>query len=73
MIDCVNGMQITNEILINFHRMAQSKLNDLAGKFSKGGPPGMGLGIKLLGIGGALVYGAAQSMYTGKQLFFKNR
>jgi len=44
--------------------MAQSKLNDLAGKFGKGGPPGVGLGLKLLGVGGALVYGISQSMYT---------
>lgn len=44
--------------------MAQSKLNDLAGKFGKGGPPGMGLGLKLLAFGGAAVYGISQSMYT---------
>jgi len=44
--------------------MAQSKLNDLAGKFGKGGPPGVGIGLKLLGIGGALAYGISQSMYT---------
>lgn len=46
--------------------MAQSKLNDLAGKFGKGGPPGLGLGLKLLAFGGAAVYGVSQSMYTGK-------
>lgn len=46
--------------------MAQSKLNDLAGKFGKGGPPGLGIGLKLLGVAGALVYGASQSVYTGK-------
>lgn len=46
--------------------MAQSKLNDLAGKFGKGGPPGLGLGLKLLAFGGAAVYGISQSMYTGK-------
>lgn len=45
--------------------MAQSKLNDLAGKFGKGGPPGLGIGLKLLGVAGALVYGASQSVYTG--------
>lgn len=45
--------------------MAQSKLNDLAGKFGKGGPPGMGIGLKLLGVAGALVYGVSQSVYTG--------
>ncbi|KAG4071491.1 hypothetical protein HA402_011645 [Bradysia odoriphaga] len=44
--------------------MAQSKLNDLAGKFGKGGPPGLGLGLKLLAVGGAAVYGVSQSMYT---------
>lgn len=45
--------------------MAQ-QLNDLAGKFGKGGaPPGLGLGLKLLGIAGAAVYGVSQSMYTG--------
>ncbi|XP_031631314.1 prohibitin-2 isoform X1 [Contarinia nasturtii] len=44
--------------------MAQSKLNDLAGKFGKGGPPGLGIGLKLLGVAGALVYGATQSVYT---------
>lgn len=46
--------------------MAQSKLNDLAGKFGKGGPPGLGLGIKVLGTLGALAYGVSQSLYTGK-------
>lgn len=45
--------------------MAQSKLNDLAGKFGKGGPPGLGLGIKVLGTIGALAYGVSQSMFTG--------
>uniref|UniRef100_A0A1Y1M0C5 Prohibitin n=1 Tax=Photinus pyralis TaxID=7054 RepID=A0A1Y1M0C5_PHOPY len=44
--------------------MAQSKLNDLASKFGKGGPPGLGLGLKLLGVGAAAAYGVAQSMYT---------
>lgn len=46
--------------------MSQSKLNDLAGKFGKGGPPGLGLGLKVLGFAGALIYGASQSVYTGK-------
>lgn len=45
--------------------MAQSKLNDLAGKFGKGGPPGLGIGLKLLGVAGALAYAATQSVYTG--------
>jgi len=44
--------------------MAQSKLNDLAGKFGKGGPPGLGIGLKLLAFGGAAAYGISQSMYT---------
>ncbi|EFA05476.1 prohibitin-2 isoform X1 [Tribolium castaneum] len=44
--------------------MAQSKLNDLAGKFGKGGPPGLGLGLKLLAVGGAAAYGISQAMYT---------
>lgn len=46
--------------------MAQSKLNDLAGKFGKGGPPGVGLGLKLLAAGGAAVYAISQSFYTGE-------
>lgn len=45
--------------------MAQSKMNDLAGKFGKGGPPGLGLGLKVLAVGGALAYGLANSVYTG--------
>lgn len=45
--------------------MAQSKLNDLAGKFGKGGPPGLGIGLKLLGVAGAFAYGVSQSVYTG--------
>lgn len=44
--------------------MAQNKLNDLAGKFSKGGPPGLNLGIKLLTVGGLAAYGISQSLYT---------
>lgn len=47
--------------------MAQSKLNDLAGKFGKGGPPGLGIGLKLLALGGVAAYGVSQSMYTGKK------
>ena len=45
--------------------MAQSKLNDLAGRFSKG-PKGLGTGLKLLALAGAAGYGITQSMYTGK-------
>jgi prohibitin 2 len=47
--------------------MAQSKLNDLAGRFSNG-PKGLGTGLKLLALAGAAVYGVSQSMYTGKLL-----
>lgn len=53
--------------------MAQSKLNDLAGKFGKGGPPGIGIGLKLLGVAGALAYGATHSVYTGKESLFVNQ
>lgn len=45
--------------------MAQSKLNDLAGRFGKG-PKGVGTGLKILAVAGAALYGASQSMYTGK-------
>lgn len=48
--------------------MAQSKLNDLAGKFGKGGPPGLGIGLKILAVGAAAAYGVSQSMYTGTKL-----
>uniref|UniRef100_A0A0K8TSS7 Prohibitin n=1 Tax=Tabanus bromius TaxID=304241 RepID=A0A0K8TSS7_TABBR len=44
--------------------MAQSKLNDLAGKFGKGGPPGLTTGLKLLAAVGAAAYGVSQSLYT---------
>jgi hypothetical protein len=45
--------------------MAQSKLNDLAGRFAKG-PKGLGTGLKILAAAGAASYGIMQSMYTGK-------
>lgn len=45
--------------------MAQSKFNDLAGKFGKGGPPGLNAGIKALVAVGAAAYGISQSLYTG--------
>lgn len=48
--------------------MAQSKLNDLAGKFGRS-PKGLGIGIKLLAAAGVAVYGVTQSLYTGK--FYK--
>jgi prohibitin 2 len=44
--------------------MAQSKLNDLAGKFGKGGPPGLVTGLKVLAVAGAAMYGITQSLYT---------
>lgn len=44
--------------------MAQSKLNDFAGKFAKGGPPGLNLGLKILAGVGAAAYGISQSMFT---------
>uniref|UniRef100_T1GQY0 Prohibitin n=1 Tax=Megaselia scalaris TaxID=36166 RepID=T1GQY0_MEGSC len=44
--------------------MAQSKLNDLAGKFPKGGPPGLTTGLKVLTALGAAAYGVSQSLYT---------
>lgn len=43
--------------------MAQSKLNDLAGRLSKN-PGGMNTGIKFLAAVGAAVYGVSQAMYT---------
>jgi len=42
--------------------MAQSKLNDLAGRF--GNPRGLGIGLKLAAVAGAAIYGISQSMYT---------
>lgn len=46
--------------------MAQSKFSDIASKFGKGGgPPGLGIGLKLLAVGGVAAYGISQSMYTG--------
>uniref|UniRef100_A0A069DRL9 Prohibitin n=1 Tax=Panstrongylus megistus TaxID=65343 RepID=A0A069DRL9_9HEMI len=43
--------------------MSQSKLNDLAGRFSQT-PRGVGLGLKLLAAAGVAAYGIGQSMYT---------
>jgi len=43
--------------------MAQSKLNDLAGRLGKN-PRGLGLGLKLLAAAGGAIYGINQSMYT---------
>lgn len=45
--------------------MAQSKFNDLAGKFGKGAPPGLNAGLKALVAIGAAAYGVSQSMFTG--------
>lgn len=44
--------------------MAQSKLNDMAGKFAKGGPPGLATGLKVAAVLGAGVYGISQSLFT---------
>jgi len=43
--------------------MAQSKLNDLAGRFGKS-PRGLGIGLKLAAVAGAAIYGISQAMYT---------
>lgn len=54
--------------------MSNSKLNDLAGKFGKGGPqlpPGLGIGLKLLAAVGAAMYGVSQSIYTGMFLILR--
>lgn len=45
--------------------MAQSKFTDLAGKFGKGGPPGLGIGLKIVTGLGLAAYGLSQSVYTG--------
>jgi len=55
--------------------MAQSKLNDLAGKLGKN-PRGLGLGLKLAVAGGLAIYGISQSMYTvegGQRAIMFNR
>ncbi|OXA57636.1 Prohibitin-2 [Folsomia candida] len=55
--------------------MAQSKLNDLAGRLGKN-PRGLGLGLKLLAVAGAGVYGISQAMYTvegGQRAIIFNR
>jgi len=55
--------------------MAQSKLNDLAGRLGKN-PRGLGLGLKLLALGGAGIYGISQSMFTvegGQRAIMFNR
>jgi len=45
--------------------MAQSKINDFANKFGKGGSPkGLATGVKLLAVVGGLAYGVTQSIYT---------
>uniref|UniRef100_A0A0C9RYM5 Prohibitin n=1 Tax=Fopius arisanus TaxID=64838 RepID=A0A0C9RYM5_9HYME len=43
--------------------MAQSKLNDFAGRLSKT-PGGMNMGLKFLAAAGVAAYGVSQSMYT---------
>jgi len=55
--------------------MAQSKLNDLAGRLGKN-PRGLGLGLKLLAVAGAGVYGVSQAMFTvdgGQRAIMFNR
>lgn len=44
--------------------MAQSKFNDMAGKFAKGGPPGLNIGLKLMAAVGVAAYGVSQSLFT---------
>ncbi|CAG5092122.1 Similar to PHB2: Prohibitin-2 (Bos taurus) [Cotesia congregata] len=44
--------------------MAQSTLNDLAGKFGGSPPKGVGVGLKVLAVAGAAAYGISQSMFT---------
>jgi len=44
--------------------MAQSKLNDLAGRLG-GSPRGLGIGLKLLVAVGGAAYGMSQAMYNG--------
>lgn len=56
-------------------KMAQSKLNDWAGRLGKN-PRGLGLGLKLVALGGAAAYGISQSMYTvegGQRAIIFNR
>lgn len=53
--------------------MAQQKVNEFASKFKAGGgPPGLGLGLKVLGVVGAAAYGFTQSIYTGKLKILHN-
>jgi prohibitin 2 len=55
--------------------MAQSKLNDWAGRLGKN-PRGLGLGLKLVAVGAAAVYGITQAMYTvegGQRAIIFNR
>lgn len=44
--------------------MAENKFADLANKLGKGGPKGLGTGLKVLAAIGGLGYGLVQSMYT---------
>lgn len=53
--------------------MAQSKLNDLAGRLSKNSG-GMNTGMKFLAVLGAAAYGVSQAMYTGNiSILFFNK
>lgn len=42
----------------------QQKIKEMAGRFGKGGPSGLGLGLKLLVAAGGIAWGAANSVYT---------
>ncbi|KAL1122255.1 hypothetical protein AAG570_003660 [Ranatra chinensis] len=43
--------------------MSQSKFSEMAGRLGNN-PKGLGLGLKLIAVAGAAVYGVSQSMYT---------
>lgn len=44
-------------------------MSEFASKFkSTGGPPGLGLGIKIVAAVGAAAYGLSQSVYTGETI-----
>ena len=42
-------------------------MNNIAGQLGKA-PRGLGLGLKLLGLGGAAAYGLSQATYTGEKI-----
>lgn len=59
----LNGREFV--VVFSLLNMAQSKLNDLAGRLGQN-PKGLGLGLKILAVVGASAYGISQSMFTGK-------